>query len=153
MSFLRVRTIKGKQYLYRQTSVRKGKKVLSIMEYLGALIAIGAAAASPGKPGGYSGSRSTDKRAIKHQEEYDRERFAKDRAGFNAKQRGDYQREQKACEYAKAAREAHMSRAEKQERATAKADSEKKAAETMEAVREFNEARKAEKAEPSSRKI
>jgi hypothetical protein len=35
MSFTRIRTNKGKQYLYRQTSVREGKKVRSKMEYLG----------------------------------------------------------------------------------------------------------------------
>jgi hypothetical protein len=37
MSFIRTKTIKGKQYLYRQISVRKGKKVRSIMEYIGAV--------------------------------------------------------------------------------------------------------------------
>ena len=35
MSFIRTKTIKGKQYLYRQTNVRVGKKVRSIMEYIG----------------------------------------------------------------------------------------------------------------------
>lgn len=37
MSFIRVKTIKNRRYLYRQTSVREGKKVRSIMEYLGAV--------------------------------------------------------------------------------------------------------------------
>jgi hypothetical protein len=37
MTFHRVRTIKGKHYLYEQTSVRKGKKVRSIMKYVGAI--------------------------------------------------------------------------------------------------------------------
>ena len=30
MSYLRVKTIKNRKYLYRQTSVRKGKKVKTI---------------------------------------------------------------------------------------------------------------------------
>jgi hypothetical protein len=41
MSFTRIRTIKGKQYLYRQTSLRVGKKVRSQMEYLGRASACG----------------------------------------------------------------------------------------------------------------
>jgi hypothetical protein len=36
MTFRRIRTIKGERYLYERTSVRKGKKVRSIMKYLGA---------------------------------------------------------------------------------------------------------------------
>jgi hypothetical protein len=79
MSFFRVKTVKknGRSYayLYRQTSVRKGKKVKSKMEYLGALGFIAWSAISPGKPGGYSGHKSTDKRSIRHQDASDRERF------------------------------------------------------------------------------
>jgi hypothetical protein len=78
MSFLRIKTVKGKQYLYRQTSVRKGRKVKSVMEYLGALGWIAASTVSPGHPGGYSGHKSTDKRAIKDQDATDRERFRKE---------------------------------------------------------------------------
>jgi len=51
MNFMHIKTVKGRRYLYRQISRRKGKKVLSIMEYicaLGAIAAIAAAAASPG---------------------------------------------------------------------------------------------------------
>jgi len=59
MTFLRIKTIKNKKYLYRQTSVRKGKKVKSIMQYVCSLGWIGVASVSPG----YIGSRghaSTD---------------------------------------------------------------------------------------------
>src|SRR5258708_39998499 len=97
MSFLRIKTIKGRRYLYRQTSIRKGKKVYSLMEYL---CAIAFVAAFPGRPGGSSGDRPTDKRHIKHQEESDRELFLKNRGAFNVKQRQDYNRQQNAREYA-----------------------------------------------------
>jgi hypothetical protein len=76
MTFLRIKTIKGKRYLYSQTSVRKGKKVRSIMQYVCSLGWIAAAAASPGYIGS-KGHQSTDKRSIKHQDTYDRERHAK----------------------------------------------------------------------------
>ena len=145
MSFLRIKTVKGRKYLYRQTSRRKGKKVLSIMEYICSLGWIGVAMASPGNPGGFSGSRSTNKRTIRHQEEYDRELFATNPARFNAKQRRDYELEQKVRSYAKEGREKKMSREERQEREEARQAANRKAAETMEAVREFKEARDAEK--------
>jgi hypothetical protein len=83
MSFLRIKTVKGKRYLYRQTSIRKGKKVVSIMEYICAIGWMAAAASSPGRPGGYSGHKSTDKRQIRDQEKAGRELFHKDRAPFN----------------------------------------------------------------------
>ncbi len=86
MTFLRVKTVKGRRYLYKQTSVRKGKKVRSIMEYICSLGWIAVAAASPGSPGGFSGNRSTDKRSIKHQELSDRELFTKNRGASNVKQ-------------------------------------------------------------------
>ena len=35
MSFLRIRTIKKRQYLYRETRKRKGKRVVSTSQYLG----------------------------------------------------------------------------------------------------------------------
>jgi hypothetical protein len=104
-------------------------------------------AVSPGRPGGFSGHRPTDKRHIKHQEESDRELFAKHRGAFNVKQQMDYEREQKAREAAKQGREAKMSRSEKRERAEAQEAAQRKVEETMDAVREFNEARAAEKGE------
>jgi hypothetical protein len=147
MSFLRIKTIKGRRYLYRQTSVRRGNRVLSIMEYI---CAVGLSALSPaGRSGGFSGSRSTDKRAIKHQEASDRELFAKDRGAFNVKQRQDYEREQKARDGAREAREAKMSRSEWRERDEAKAAADKTTAETMEAVKEFKE-RMDERAGPAT---
>src|SRR5205823_5707129 len=96
MSFLRIKHIKKKNgktysYLVRQTNKRKGKKVYSIMEHI---CGFAIAALSPGRPGGFSGNRPTDKRHIRHQEESDRELFAKHRGAFNIKQRQDYNREQ-----------------------------------------------------------
>ena len=150
MSFLRIKTIKKKRYLYRQTSVRKGKKVHSIMEYICAMGWIAVAAASPGRPGGFSGNRPTDKRHIKHQEESDREKFKNNSAAFNVRQRQDYEREQKARDAAKEARDSKLSRSERQERAEAKEAADRKAAETMEAVREFNATRAKEKEPPEA---
>jgi hypothetical protein len=142
MSYIRIKTIKGKQYAYRQTSVRKGKKVKTISEYLGAiamspLIAV-ALATGYGKRGSSSGHKPTDKRQIREEETADREIFHKDRAMFNVKQRQDYERQQKGRDASKEAREAKMSKADKQERAQARAADAKKAEEVMDAVREFN---------------
>lgn len=90
MSFLRVKTIKKKKYLHRQTSVRKGTKVHSIIEYVCALGWIAVASASPGRPGG-CGNKPADKRHMRHHEESDSELFHRDRAAFNVKQRQDYE--------------------------------------------------------------
>lgn len=143
MSFYRIKIVKknGKTYSYlvRQTNVRKGKKVYSIMEHIGGFII---AAASPGRSG--FSNRSTDKRQMRDQEQADRELFNKDRGAFNVKQRQDYEREQKARTYGKETRDAKMSRTERRERAEATEAADKKAEETMEAVREFNEARAGE---------
>jgi hypothetical protein len=108
MSFMRIKTVKGRRYLYRQISRRKRKTVLSIMEYICALGAI-AAAASPGRPGGFSGNRPTDKRQIREQEQADRELFAEDSAAFNVKQRQDCERQQKARDAAREARDRTLS--------------------------------------------
>jgi hypothetical protein len=78
--------------LVRQTNVRKGKKVYSIMEHI---CGFGLAFVSPGKPGGFSGSRPTDKRQIRDQETADRELFVKNRAAFNVKLRQEYERQNK----------------------------------------------------------
>jgi hypothetical protein len=127
MTFLRIKTVKGRKYLYRQTSVRKGKKVRSVMEYVCALGWIAAAAASPGHVGS-RGHKSTDKRAMKHQDQADRERFKKEM--MHPKER--FQRE---------AAKAAAARVGKPEAAPDP--------KIMEAVREFNEARAQEK-EPSN---
>jgi len=153
MSYIRIKTIKGKQYAYRQTSVRKGKKVKTISEYLGAIAMaplIGVALATGyGKRSSSSGHKPTDKRQMRDQEAADRELFQKNRAMFNVKQRQVYERQQKARDASKETREAKMSKADKQERAQARAADAKKAEEVMDAVREFNEARAADKANGS----
>jgi hypothetical protein len=105
MSFHRIKTIKGKQYLYRQTSVRKGKKVRSIMEYIGAVgggvvNAVGCTVfavrdmAGLDEPKRYGTPlRGTDQRANAHQEAYERELFDKDRDAFNRLNRSQYERQ------------------------------------------------------------
>lgn len=153
MSFLRIKTINKKgrsyKYLYRQTNVRKKKRVHSIMEYICAIGWIAVAAASPGKPGGFSGNRPTDKRQIRDQERADRELFVRDRAMFNAKVRMDYAHEQKARNAAKEKRDGKLSREERQQRTEAKEAADKKFADNMAAAQEFNEARTADKATES----
>jgi hypothetical protein len=136
MTFLRVKTIKGKRYLYRQRSVRKGKKVHSIMEYVCALGWIAASAASPGYVGS-KGHKSTDKRVIKHQDSHDRERHAK---------RMENPREA----WEEARRKGDIARAEKTAKSKPVPESTKDK-EIKEAIREFNEARAKEKEPPSSR--
>jgi hypothetical protein len=73
--------------------------------------------------------------------ESDRELFAKNRGAFNVKQRQDYDRQEKVREAAKATRESKLSRSERQERGEAKEAAQRKFEETLEAAREFNEAR------------
>jgi hypothetical protein len=81
MTFTRIKTIKGKQYLYRQTSVRKGKKVRSFMEYLGRVTSGLASAES---------RQEKDRR--EYQEYYDRSMrsLARDEAKFEEWQRKTY---------------------------------------------------------------
>jgi hypothetical protein len=152
MSFYRIKTVKNRKYLYKQTSRRKGKKVLSIMEYIGALGAIAAAAASPARPGGFSGDKSTDKRANRIQENYERGLFEKDRPAFNRHVRMQHGKEQTKRNDGREYRESKLSREERRERAEAANAAQLKAKETMEAVREFNERREAEKEPPGSSK-
>jgi hypothetical protein len=145
MTYLRVKTIKGRRYLYRQTSVRKGKKVHTISQFLGALdgaisgAALGVSIAKDvmgkGRTEYYTAPlRGTDQRANRHQEEYERELYEKDRPAFNAHVRNQHDRQQRAKDAAKGQPGRAKQRA-------AKEAADKKAAETMEAVREFNEAR------------
>ncbi len=126
MTFLRVKTIKNRKYLYRQTSVRKGKKVKSIMQYVCSLGWIAAAAASPGYIGS-KGHQSTDKRALKHQDASDRERFNKEMEN---------------------PRERFMREAAKRDVLKGKAAPVEKNNEVEEAIRDFNEARGKEKEPP-----
>jgi hypothetical protein len=124
MSYLRIKKIRGRSYLYRQTSVRKGKKVKTISEYLGFIFCAPIAAMSPGRPGGSKGHRSTDARANRHQDQANRERYEKEM---------ENPRERFMREAAKAA----AARAGKVETAPDP--------KVTEAASEFNEARAAEK--------
>ena len=160
MTFLRIRTIRNRSYLYQQTSVRKGKKVRSIMKYLGALGTVGIGGAALGvsivrdamgkdKPQYYARPlRGTDQRANRHQEAYERELYEKDRPAFDAHVRHQHARQQRGRDAAKVRAEAAMSRGEKRERAEVKEAAQKKWDEGMEVIREFNEARAAEKLNP-----
>jgi hypothetical protein len=133
MSFLRIKTVtkngKTYRYLVRQTNVRKGKKVYSIMEHI---CGFGMAMLSPGRPGGSSGHRPTDKRQIRDQEQADRELFVKNRAAFNVKLRQEYERQNKG-----------KVKPEPVETA--------KDREVKEAVKAFNEARAKEREPPGPR--
>jgi hypothetical protein len=161
MSFIRLKTIKGKQYAYRQTSVRKGKKVRSIMEYIsvvgggvvnvaGATVFAARDMAGLDEPKLYGTPlRGTDQRANRHQEAYERELFDKDREAFNSLNRMQYRQHQRSRDAAKADRESKMSRADKREQTEAKAEAQRKWEADAEAVREFNDARTAEKASHS----
>jgi hypothetical protein len=86
MSFIRTKTIKGKQYLYRQTNVRVGKKVRSIMEYMGTT--------SGCAPGGVTDRRdralATAERMAKEIDAYQRATFGEtgdERASREAKEK------------------------------------------------------------------
>jgi hypothetical protein len=87
------------------------------MEYIGALGAISAAAASPGRPGGFSGDKSTNKRANRIQKDYERELFNKDRPAFNRHVRMQHGKEQTKRNDAKEYKESKLSREERRERA------------------------------------
>ena len=87
---------------------------------------------------------------MRDQEQADRELFMTNRGAFNAKQRKDYEHQEKARQYAKEARDAKMGRSERRERAGEMDTAARKAAETMEEVKEFNEARAQEKEPPNA---
>jgi hypothetical protein len=127
MSFLRVKTIKGRRYLYRQTSVRKGKKVTTISEYLGAIGSV--------LRGG--GETEEAKKRREYQEYYNRSlrSAAREDARFEEWQRKTYG-------------ETGAERA-KREAEEAKFSQEKFLNETAKPNEEFNEARAAEKGEPT----
>jgi hypothetical protein len=74
---------------------------------------------------------------MRDQETADRELFQKNRAMFNVKQWQEYERQQKGRDASKEAREANMSRADRQERDNARDAAAKKAEEIMDAAREF----------------
>ena len=124
MSYLRIRTIKGRRYLYRQTSVRKGKKVTTISEYLGAVGCF--------MRGG--GESEEEKKRREYQDYYNRSlrSAAREDARFEEWQRKTYG-------------ETGAERA-KREAEEAKFSQEKFLNETARPNEEFNEARAAEKA-------
>lgn len=149
MSFFRIKTIKRKGYLYRQTSVREGKKVRSIMEYFGS----------------YSGAETYGKTTLRNQDleatrnpkrmdftdEHRKGLFKNDKAAFDRLQAFDAARAQSAKESKAAWKERNMGREEKQARAEAKQTADAKWKDTTEAVKEFSAAREANKeSEPLS---
>jgi hypothetical protein len=147
MSFFRIKTVKGKQYLYKQTSVRDGQKVRSIMEYWGRV--------DGRNPPQRETNQNSDLQATVNPKradytmEHRKGLFKTDKAEFASHQAFDAARAKSAKESKAAWKEKNMSRAEKQERAQAKQAAEGKFKETMEAVKAFNEARAQEK-EPSN---
>lgn len=75
MSYLRVRTIRGRKYLYRQTSVQRDNKVHTISEYLGfvfcaPIIALSDALSDGGNR--HASVASSDAQAMRHQEQANR---------------------------------------------------------------------------------
>jgi len=148
MSFFRVKTVKGRGYLYKQTSVRDGEKVRSIMEYCGRIDG-----RDPPQP---QTNRNSDLQATQNPKrpdytiEHRRGLFKTDKAEFASHQAFDAARAQSAKESKAAWKEKNMGRAEKQDRAQAKQAADAKFKETMEAVKTFNEAREAEKASKES---
>lgn len=157
MAYLRVKTIKGRRYLYRQHSVRKGKKVHTLSQFLGALGSAGvlgvlAVRDAVGMDKTYlrRPQQSTHGRANKIQETHERELFDKDREAFNRMYRVNGLKEKAFRESEKQWKADHLSRAEKRERADEVTAAQKKHDETMEAIREFKEARAKEKEPPSS---
>jgi hypothetical protein len=117
MSFFRIRTVKGRNYLYRQTSVREGKKVRSIMEYCGRV--------DGRDPPQRTTNRNSDLQATQnpkrpdYTEEHRRGLFRTDKAEFERLHRMDAARAKSAKESKAAWKEKNMSRPEKQERAQA----------------------------------
>jgi hypothetical protein len=141
MSFFRIKTIKGKGYLYRQTSVREGKKVRSVMEYMGSF----------SETYGKTTPRNQDLEATRNPkpmdftDEHRKGLFKNDKAAFDRLQAFDAARAQDTKENKAAWKEKNMGREEKQARAEAKQTAGAKWKDATEAVEEFNERREAEK--------
>jgi hypothetical protein len=137
MSFFRIKTVKGRRYLYKQTSVREGKKVRSIMEYFGSFNGV--------ETYGSTTSRNADLKVTQnpkrpdYDDEHMRHLFKTDRAAFDRLHSQKYGRQQETRDRKTAWAEKNMSRSEKQERAEAKQAAEAKFAETNQAVKEFSE--------------
>lgn len=153
MSFFRIKTVKGKQYLYKQTSVRDGEKVSSVMEYWGRV--------DGRDPPQRETNRNSDLQATQNPKRPD---YAMEhRKELSKTEKAEHLHaidmiDEKSDRETKAAwKEKNMSRAEKnksrgdkQDRVQAKQAADAKWNETMEAVKAFNEARAAERERPSS---
>jgi hypothetical protein len=145
MSFFRIKTInkngKSYKYLYKQTSFRDGPKVRSVMEYMGSF----------NETYGKTTPRNQDLEATRNPkrmdftDEHRKGLFKNDKAAFDRLHAFDAVRAQSAKENKAAWKEKNTSRSEKQERAEAKQTADTKFKETMETIKEFNEAREADK--------
>lgn len=154
MSFFRTKTItkNGKKYsyLYRQTSVREGKRVRSVMEYLGALGSHGPETTGRSVPNRNADLKvSTNPQRPDHTAEHRRGLFKTNKEEFDRLHAFDAARTRASKESKAAWKEKSMGRAEKQERDQVKQSADAKFKETMEVIREFNEARGKEKEPPS----
>jgi len=143
MSFFWIKTIKGKGYLYRQTSVREGKKVRSVMEYFGSYS--GAETYGKTTPRNQDLEATRNPKRADYTAEHRKGLFKNDKAAFDRLQAFDAARAQSAKESKAAWKEKNMGREEKQERAQAKQTADAKWKDAAEAVKGFNEARAQEK--------
>src|SRR5450631_871003 len=140
MSFFRIKTVtkpNGKKYsyLYRQTSVRDGQKVRSLMEYFGSFNGKDIQESTKNRNSDLEATRNP-KRAD-YTAEHRKGLFKNDKAAFDRLQAYDTARAQSAKESKTAWKEKNMSRGERQERAEAKQTAEAKWKDTTEAVKEF----------------
>lgn len=121
--------------------MREGKKVRSVMEYMGSF----------SETYGKTTPRNQDLEATRNPkrmdftDEHRKGLFKNDKAAFDRLQAFDAARAKGAKESKAAWKEKNMGRSEKQERAEAKQAANAKFAETTQAVKEFNEARAQEK--------
>jgi hypothetical protein len=146
MSFFRIKTLKGRQYLYKQTSVREGKKVRSVMEYIGSYS--GAETYGKTTPRNQDLEATRNPKRMDFNQEHRKGLFKTDKAAFERLRAFDVARAKGAKESKAAWKEKNVSREEKQAREQAKQTADAKWRDTTEAVKEFSE-RLAEK-EPLS---
>jgi hypothetical protein len=147
MSFFRIKTVnkngKSYKYLYSQTSVREGPKVRSVMEYMGSLC--GPETYGKTTPRNQDLEATRNPKRMDFTDEHRKGLFKTDKAAFERLQAFDVARAKGAKESKAAWKEKSMGREEKQARAEAKQTADTKFKETMETIKEFNEAREADK--------
>jgi hypothetical protein len=143
MSFFRIKTVKGRQYLYKQTSVREGPKVRSVMEYMGSLC--GPETYGKTTPRNQDLEATRNPKRMDFTDEHRKGLFKSDKAAFDRLQAFDAARARGAKESKAAWKEKNVSRGEKQARADAKEAADAKWKDATEAVKEFSAAREAEK--------